>query len=488
MSEGKCTQLEVEEPLQDAGSGWIKIRYIQIVLLFFLLVITLNMRLCLSVGIVAMTTNGTSSNPDVPYYEWDNSNIILSSFYWSYAVLQFVAGNFIHKFGTKKILFIATFMNALSSAMIPMMAKHAGANGVMALRVIQGLFQGFLLPCMNGVLGRWLPPHELSSCSSVVFAGFQVGAILSSVITGYLSASSWGWPAAFYLFALLGFVWCIFWMVFSAETPAAHSSISIEERKYIEHSLGQQNDHLLDEKSIPWRNIMRSVPYWAIIIAAIGESWTTTFLTAELPSYLSYVVGLNIKDSSLFTAAPTVGALIGSLFYSPIAGYTIKKGWITTRSSRRIFQGFSMFSVSIGFLFLTYLEDRVFIAILLISSYTASSAVTSGHLVNLVDLSPRYAAILSGISNGIGQLIAIFAPILVHFIVVDEGDRFSWRYTFLLSAIIGSVTALVFIMFCSAERQWWDDVDKIKMERKTKEAKSKEGQSNPGFEESEVAC
>lgn len=79
-----------------------------------------------------------------------------------------------------------------------------------------------------------------------------------------------------------------------------------------------------------------------------------------------------------------------------------------------------MFSIAIGLMILSYLESTVPVASVLIALNTASSAVASGHIVNHLDLSPRYAAILSGISNGIGQLIAILAPILVHFIVTNE--------------------------------------------------------------------
>ncbi|XP_019755683.1 putative inorganic phosphate cotransporter [Dendroctonus ponderosae] len=466
---------------QQSSSPFIKVRYIQVVLLFFMLGISFSIRICLSVAIVAMTSNSTSSNPDVPYYDWGNSNIILSSFYWSYAILQFVAGNFVHWFGTKKLILVSIFANSVTCALIPLAAKCAGANGVMVLRVIQGLFQGFLLPCMNGVLGRWLPPTELSYLTSIVFSGYQVGAIASTVITGYFSASHWGWPAAFYLFAALGFVWCIFWAFLSAETPATHPSITKEERKYIEHSLGQQDDHLIGKKSIPWSAILKSVPYWAIIIAAIGESWSTTFLSAELPSYLSYAIGLDIQESSLFSAAPVVGALIGCLCYSPIAGYAIKKGYITTINSRRFFQGFSMFSVSIGFLLLPYIVDRTIIAVVLIGSTTAGAAVIGGHIINHLDLSPRYAAILSGISNGIGQLIAIFAPILVHFIVTDQTDARLWGYTFVLSAIVGISTTIFFIWFCSGERQWWDEVDKKRYEASTETPLPEYGKTNPAF-------
>lgn len=42
------------------------IRHLQIALLFFLLAIAYGMRITLSVAVVAMTDNTTSSNPDVP--------------------------------------------------------------------------------------------------------------------------------------------------------------------------------------------------------------------------------------------------------------------------------------------------------------------------------------------------------------------------------------------------------------------------------------
>lgn len=61
-------------------------------------------------------------------------------------------------------------------------------------------------------------------------------------ITGYLSTSSWGWPASFYVFGVLGVVWCGFWWVLSADRPSTHRGISMEERRYIETSLGQEND------------------------------------------------------------------------------------------------------------------------------------------------------------------------------------------------------------------------------------------------------
>lgn len=43
-----------------------------------------------------------------------------------------------------------------------------------------------------------------------------------------------------------------------------------------------------------------------------------------------------------------------------------------------------------------------------------------GYNVNHIDISPRFSGLLFGISNGIGQTLAILAPLLVQFIVYEE--------------------------------------------------------------------
>ncbi|XP_076263453.1 putative inorganic phosphate cotransporter isoform X2 [Rhynchophorus ferrugineus] len=426
-------------------------------LLFFMLVFLFSMRTCISVGIVAMTTNDTSNNPDVPTYNWNNPDIILSSFFWSYAALQFFAGHLAQVFGTKWFLLATMFVNSLCSILIPLFADQFGANGVMFCRILQGLFQGFMLPLINNMLGRWVPPSEASLLSSMVFSGAYVGIIGSMIITGYFSASPLGWPYAFYFFGALGLIWCVFWLIFSAESPASHRTISNEEKKYIQHSLGQQSDHLLDTKTVPWRAIITSLPYWAIIVAAIGESWSNTLINSELPNYLSNGVGLNIQDSSIFSAVPLAVALVVSLLCGPIAGYTINKGIMSKVNSRRLFHAIASFVSAIGLVALSYIEDKTLVALILIITVGSGSTTVSSHLVNGIDIAPRYAGVLAGISNGCGQLVAILAPVLVHFVVTDKTDKQLWRIMFIVASIIIAATGTFFIVFCSGERQWWDD-------------------------------
>ncbi|CAG9761701.1 unnamed protein product [Ceutorhynchus assimilis] len=421
--------VETEKNQSQTGSKWLKTRHIQIGLLFTCATIMFGIRQVLSVAIVPMTSADISSNPKIP---------------------------------------------------IPVIAAYLGSNGVIAMLIIQGLFQSFLLPSISGMLGRWIPPTELSTSTAIVYSSVYFGFIIATIITGYLSASQWGWPASFYLFGALAFVWCLFWWFYGAETPASHSKISMEERNYIEHSLSQQNDHLVNQKSIPWMDIFKSLPYWAIILASIGESWSSTFFSTELPSYLSYGVGLDIKNSSLFTSVPQIAGLIGSWCFGPISSLIARKNWLSTGNSRRVFYAIGM-TTPVALLALSYIENKTAIAVILITAYTASSAIFCGHLVNPIDLSPRFASAISGIANGLGQLVAILAPLLVHFMVPDKTDKSEWRHTFILASCVTLSTGGFFLIFCSGERQPWDDFNTKSVEEAKKDDPEFNGVSNQAY-------
>lgn len=48
-----------------------------------------------------------------------------------------------------------------------------------------------------------------------------------------------------------------------------------------------------------------------------------------------------------------------------------------------------------------------------------SGFAISGYNVNHLDIAPRYASILMGLSNGIGTLAGIFCPIAIDFLTKD---------------------------------------------------------------------
>lgn len=68
-------------------------------------------------------------------------------------------------------------------------------------------------------------------------------------ITGWISASSAGWPCVFYVYGAMGLAWVVVYFLLGANSPASHKSISAEEKYYIEKSLGHEDGHSVSLKT-----------------------------------------------------------------------------------------------------------------------------------------------------------------------------------------------------------------------------------------------
>lgn len=53
----------------------------------------------------------------------------------------------------------------------PITAAHLGSYGVMAIRIVQGLFQGFFFPSVHNILGKWAPKEERTTLGNMIFTG-----------------------------------------------------------------------------------------------------------------------------------------------------------------------------------------------------------------------------------------------------------------------------------------------------------------------------
>lgn len=64
------------------------------------------------------------------------------------------------------------------------------------------------------------------------------GTVVAMLLTGVISASSFGWPLVFYLYGGAALVWSVLCLIFIYNSPAVHPTIGEPEKYFIEHSLG----------------------------------------------------------------------------------------------------------------------------------------------------------------------------------------------------------------------------------------------------------
>ncbi|XP_023177772.2 putative inorganic phosphate cotransporter isoform X2 [Drosophila hydei] len=443
----------------------IGVRHLQSLLLFLGLTVIHIARLNVSVAIVAMT-NAASTNPNFPEYNWTerHKSYILSSFYWGY-ILTLCPGSFLcRRFGPKVVFFVATIGTAVFSLITPWCISWGDWQAFCAIRILQGLFQGVIFPCVNEHLAMWSPPEERNRLGAFSYTGTDCGTVLAMFISGMIANGAMGWPGISYVSGTLCVVWCILWLVFAANNATESRFISEAECKYIESSLQHNEDFHERSIPIPWRAICCSVPFMALLVARCSETYGLSTLQAEIPSYMNGVLNMDIQSNAVFSALPFLAMWLLSYVYLIVADIVLKRKLLSLTAVRKLFNTLSFWIPAVTLIVIGFLgEDHANWAIALMTlSVGVNSGATIGSSLNTIDLSPNHAGILMGLSNTVANVIPILTPLIAGVIVVDKHDRGQWQIVFGIAAVIFFLGNCVFLAWGTAEAQPWDADDYLK--------------------------
>ncbi|XP_066253945.1 putative inorganic phosphate cotransporter [Euwallacea similis] len=411
----------------------------------------------MSVAIVAMTDPNASSNPSVPTYSnWTQKGTILSSFFWGYIWPQPIAGIVATRFGAKWFLVVTMGIQCLISVGTPLIAAHLGQFGTMGGRAIQGFCQGFLIPSIACLLGRWVPREERSRMGGIVYGAIPLGTVVSLLGTGVISASWYGWPMVFYVYGLAGLLFCLMLAFMGYNSPADHPNIGREEKFYIEKSLGYTDKK--SSRKIPWTSILTSKPLWALVATQCGFVFGFWVLLSQIPTYMKFVLNFDIKKNSLLSSLPYLVYFFMAIILSFISDLFINRGYLSQSVSRKLFNSIGMILSAFALILMGYVKpDEPSKSIwLLIITIGLMGGVNCGLKLNHMDLSPNHSGTLMGLCNGFSNILGIVAPLAVQYIVKDETDPVQWRSVFFLAAAIQIITGLIFVFFGSGDVQSWN--------------------------------
>lgn len=83
-----------------------------------------------------------------------------------------------------------------------------------------------------------------------------------------------GWPAIFYLSALIGSVILFIWLFMAADKPSKHFCTSHIERFFVEQKISEENLGKRNaRKAVPWREIITCKPVYVAIAALICHEY-----------------------------------------------------------------------------------------------------------------------------------------------------------------------------------------------------------------------
>lgn len=416
--------------------------------------ISFGIRCNLSVAIVKMVGPNDNTTEEVAEFDWSPKEIgvIDSSFFWGYLITQVPGGFLAAKYPANKVFGTAIAVSAFLNLLIPGAAKVHLAL-LIFVRVLQGLVEGVTYPACHGIWRHWAPPMERSRLATLAFCGSYAGAVvgmpLSGMLTDYIS-----WQACFYFYGIAGMTWYIFWMWLSFERPSTHPTITQGELLYIENSLGNVVQTSPTLRTTPWKAMFMSMPVYAIIVANFCRSWTFYLLLLSQPTYFKQVFHYDVDKSGVLGALPhllmTAVVPMGGI----LADHLRRREILTTTSVRKIFNcgGFGMEAIFL--LVVGYTRNPTIAILALILAVGFSGFAISGFNVNHLDIAPRYASILMGLSNGFGTLSGMICPLVVEFITVHQSVD-EWQTVFLIASVIHFTGVVFYALFASGEKQPW---------------------------------
>lgn len=118
-----------------------------------------------------------------------------------------------------------------------------------------------------------------------------------------------GWESVFYVTGAVGIIWSILWFVLVFDSPAQHPRITPEERMDIENKIAEMdnNGKTMKPDNVPWRQLLTSMPVWAIIITHGCSVFGYFTVVNQLPTYMKDVLKFDIKKNGLLSSLPYFG-------------------------------------------------------------------------------------------------------------------------------------------------------------------------------------
>ncbi|XP_053610286.1 sialin [Plodia interpunctella] len=385
--------------------------------------------------------------------------LILSCYFWGYLVSQLPGARIAELFSAKWVMFFSVAINVLGTLLTPVMAETHYA-GVIVMRVAEGLGGGVTFPAMHVLLSKWAPPAERSVMSALVYAGTSLGTVISILMAGILAAKV-GWESVFYVMGGLSTIWLVLWTILIRDSPQQQPLISAKEREMIVTSLGgSTSDHSEHKKlPIPWKAVLTSPPFLAILVSHVCSNWGWYMLLIELPFYMKQVLKFNVAENASATALPFLSLWLFSMALSKTFDWLRGKGLITTTTARKIGTLFASVVPAVALLALCFIGCNRGAAVAITAvGVTAIGGMFCGFLSNHIDIAPNFAGTLMALTNSVATIPGIVVPIFVNYLTHGNQTISAWRVIFFVTIGLYVIEIIAYTVFGSGEEQPWNRV------------------------------
>jgi len=362
---------------------------------------------------------------------------VLSSFFVGYLLLQIVGGRLADRFGGKVVLGAGVLLWSLFTILTPP-AAWMGFTVLLLVRVGMGMGEAVTFPSIYSLFSKWVPLSERSRSVGLVNSGIPFGTVFALVVTPII-VQKMGWEWAFYLFGAVGVLWFLFWQLSVTARPQKHPAVSPSELAVIEET----NAYVENADTPKLTAFLRSGAVWAIIVAHFCNNWSLYVLLSWLPTFVNKGLGVDYASVGWFTMIPHIASFIFLNIAGNVADWLIRSG-IDVGRVRKIMQTIGFGSIATALAIVGEVESAWMAIAIMTVGNALGAFVVGGFVVNHMDIAPRHAGTLMGITNTAGTIPGIIGVAVSGYILEMTG---SWALVFQVASGVTLVGLVAFLLF-----------------------------------------
>ena len=395
---------------------------------------------------------------------------VLSSFYWGYGISQIPGGWAAHRYGGDITLSCSFLLWSLASLFTPSTAVNTHA--ILVARVCVGVAQGFLIPAIHTVLAQWIPPTERARAVSLTTSGLYLGSaaamqFLPGVAAAFGPASLPRWVGG------LGLSWLAFWH-FSLRKirrgkygPGSIMPLSDKTRYNTVSSTGSGRSQYRHHqrggpppKPTPWRRMASHPAVWAIIVNNYTFHYAFYVVMNWLPTYFDKILHANLASTGAIKTLPYITMFLASNAGGWMGDYIITRGRRSVALGRKVVNTTGFWCAAAALLLMPAATNVSSGVLYTTIALGACGFARGGFSVNHMDIAPKYAGLLMGISNTAGTLSGVVGVAATGRLLEWSGGAdkvWGWYQALALAAVQCVGGSIAFVAFGRGDRLFGGD-------------------------------
>ena len=371
--------------------------------------------------------------------------ILLSSFFYTYALFQIVSGWLVDRFPVNWVLALgillwsaATFGTGLVS----------GFKSLLVMRLILGIGESVAYPSYSKIISRHFSESQRGRANSLISAGQASGPAVGTLLGGMLLAHA-GWRLFFVVFGVASSLWLLPWLKFlrkpmptaQPNTPPVPRNASILSASS-SAAHGAAGELTGEPISATILQILQQRSAWGTFAGLFAYNYVWYFFITWLPTYLIRERGFSVRAMSTVTSLAFFVLAISALVSGWLSDKWIAAGATPTRV-RKTFTGVGPLIASSILLVGIVANHRIAVAILILVCIGLGMCTSNLWSVTQTLAGPTTSGKWTGLQNFTGNLAGWIAPALIGLIVQRTGNYF-WAFVITSGVTLLGAAAWIF--------------------------------------------